>query len=75
MNTAFFVWVAKFEEELHLLKLLLNIFITYVSFTLHYKSVTSFESLSGCPPVKGKEPLVQVKEPYGNLDMFTCMPQ
>ena len=23
-------------------------------------------------PVQGKSPLVQVKEPYGNLDMVTC---
>ena len=23
--------------------------------------------------VQGKPPLVQVKEPYGNLDMATCM--
>ena len=23
-------------------------------------------------PVQGKSPLVQIKEPYGNLDMVTC---
>ena len=26
--------------------------------------------LTGCP-VQGKSPLVQVKEPYGNIDMVT----
>ena len=26
-------------------------------------------TLTGCPPVQGKSPPVQVKEPYGDLDM------
>ena len=60
---SFCVWVAKFGEELQLLKLLLNIFITYVSYTLHYKSVPSFESLSGCPLYRERHTLCRLKNP------------
>ena len=32
----------------------------------------SDQDVNWMSPVQGKSPLVQVKEPYGNLDMVTC---
>ena len=32
----------------------------------------SGQDVNGMSPVQGKLPLVQVKEPCGNLDMVTC---
>ena len=34
--------------------------------------VPNFPNVNWMSPVQGKLPLVQVKEPYSNLDMLTC---
>ena len=42
---------------------------------IHFKSSVnrpSDQDVNWMSPVQGKSPLVQVKEPYSNLDMVTC---
>ena len=42
---------------------------------IHFKSSVnrpSDQDVNWMSPVQGKSSLVQVKEPYGNLDMVTC---
>ena len=47
--------------------------VSFAGMTLDKCIVLRIRTLTGCPlpgsPVQGKSPLVQVKEPYGNLDI------
>ena len=58
-------WRGKFRS---LSKLFL---VSFEGMTLDKCIVLQIGTLTGCPLCK-ESPLVQVKEPYGNLDMVTC---
>ena len=45
--------------------------VSFAVMTLNKCAILQISTLTGCPLCK-ESPPVQVKEPYGNLDMVTC---
>ena len=47
--------------------------VTFAGMTLDKCMVLWIGVLTGCPLLQRRSPLVQVKEPYGNLDMVNYL--